>query len=180
MTIDTSGAVEIEASPAKLIGVAVIGAVLTALSAAIAFHAFPKVQPGSFAEFTGYVGMPLFAACTLLAVWRAFTSRGPVVTLTPQGILDRRLAPELIPWSAIKDIAVWKHRRQRFMVLMVDPAFEAGLHLTRGVRWSRNANRALGVDGLCVGANDLKIGFEKLLATCLAFSRGPEQTRKTI
>jgi hypothetical protein len=38
-------------------------------------------------------------------------------------------------------------------------------------RWSRNANRALGADGLCVGSNDLKIGFEGLLSTSLAFAR---------
>jgi hypothetical protein len=27
---------------------------------------------------------------------------------------------------------------------------------------SRDANRALGADGLCVGANELKIGFDEL------------------
>jgi hypothetical protein len=180
MTIDTSRAVEIEASRAKLLGLAVIGVVMTALSMAIALHAFPKVQPGSLAEFTGYVGIPLFGACTLLALWRAFTAHGPVVTIAPQGIWDRRVAAEIIPWSAVKDIAVWKHRRQRYMVLMVDPAVEAGLHLTRMARWSRNANRALGADGLCVGSNDLKIGFEGLLSTSLAFARASPSSRAPV
>jgi hypothetical protein len=171
MTIDTSRAVEIEASPVKLLGIAVISVVLTALSTAAALRAFPKIQPGSFAEFSGYVGMLFFGACTLFAVWKALTTHGPVVTITREGIRDSRIATELIPWSAVKDITIWKYRRQRFMVLVVDPVVETGLNLTRVARWSRNANRALGADGLCVGANELKIGFDDLLATSLAFAR---------
>lgn len=137
----------------------------------------PARQPGRVHR---YVGIPLFGACTLLALWRAFTAHGPVVTIAPQGIWDRRVAAEIIPWSAVKDIAVWKHRRQRYMVLMVDPAVEAGLHLTRMARWSRNANRALGADGLCVGSNDLKIGFDRLLSTSLAFARASPSSRAPV
>jgi hypothetical protein len=66
------------------------------------------------------------------------------------------------------------------MVLMVDPAVEAGLHLTRMARWSRNANRALGADGLCVGSNDLKIGFDRLLSTSLAFARASPSSRAPV
>lgn len=171
MTIDAGGAVEIEASRIKLLGIAVLGFVMTALSTAMALRLFPKVQPGSFAEFCGYVGVLFFTACTLLAGWRAVTTHGPVVTITRDGIRDSRLATELIPWNVVKDIRVWEHRRQRFMVLVIDPAIEAGLGLTRLARWSRDANRALGVDGLCVGSNDLKVGFDELLATSLAFAR---------
>jgi hypothetical protein len=171
MTIDTSRAVEIEASRAKLVGLALLGVAMTALSAAIAMRWFSNVQPGSFAEFGGFVGVLFFPACTLLAAWRAVTSKGPVVTISREGIRDNRVATEVIPWSAVKDIRIWKHRRQRFMVLAVDPAVEAGLNLTRIARWSRNANRSLGADGLCVGSGDLKIGFDELLATSLAFAR---------
>jgi hypothetical protein len=95
----------------------------------------------------------------------------PVVIITRAGIRDKRVAKELIPWGAVKNISVWKHHRQRCMVLTVDPAVEAGLNLTRVVRWSRNANRALGVDGLCINATGLKIGFDELLAISLAFAR---------
>jgi len=171
MTIDTSRAVEIEASPVKLLGIAVIGVVMTALSTAIALRAFPKIQPGSFTEFCGYAGVLVFGACTLLAIWKALTTHGPVVTLTREGIRDRRIATDLIPWSAVKDITIWKHHRQRFMVLAVDPAVEAGLNLTRTARWTRNANRSLGADGLCLGTNDLKIGFDEMLATTMAFAQ---------
>jgi hypothetical protein len=178
MTIDTSRAVEIEASPVKLLGLAMLGVMMTALSAAIALRAFPRIQPGSFAEFCGYAGAVFFGACTLLALWRAFTSHGPVVTITREGIRDSRIATDLIPWSAVNDITIWKQHRQRFIVLAVDPAVEAGLNLTRMARWTRNANRSLGADGLCLGTNDLKIGFDEMLATTIAFAEASQSQRR--
>jgi hypothetical protein len=57
------------------------------------------------------------------------------------------------------------------MVLAVDPAVEAGLTLTRAVRSTRAANRAVGVElGLCVTALGLNIGFDELLATAQAYA----------
>jgi hypothetical protein len=173
MMIDTSYAVEIEASPVKLLGIAAGGSALTALSAALAFHAF-GIQPGSFAEFAGYVGTLFFGVCTFVALQRVFTTNGPVVTITREGIRDSRVAAELIQWSAVRDITTWKHRDAQFIVLAVDPAVESALHLTRVARWSRSANRALGADGLCLGADDLKIGFDELLATTVAFARASQ------
>lgn len=170
-TIDTSHAVEIDASPVKLLGIAVLGLAMAALSAAVALRLFPNVRPGSLAEFLGYVGAVFFPVCAMLAGWRAITMRGAAVTVAREGIRDCRIAKELIPWDAVWDIKVWKYRRQRFMVLVVDPAVEARLTLTRIARWSRNANRALGADGLCIGSNDLKMGFDELLATTVAFAR---------
>jgi hypothetical protein len=79
---------------------------------------------------------------------------GPVVTVTPEGIRDTRVAAEVIPWSAITGISTWQYRGQKIMVLAVDPATESGLTLTRIARWSRGANRALGADGLCIAAGD--------------------------
>jgi len=170
MSIDTRHAVEIEASPLKMLALAGLGLFMTVLSAAVAVRAFPNVPPDSSAEFYGYAGTALFAACTLLILWRALTTHGPVVTITCEGIRDSRVAAELIPWSAVNDIATWEYRRQRVMVLTVDPAIEAGLNLTRMVRWTRGANRALGADGLCIAVQGLRIGFDELLATSLAYA----------
>ena len=171
MMIDTRRTVEIEASPVRLLGLAALGIIMTAASAMAALRLVPNVPPGSFVEFAGYVGTVFFAACTALAVWRLFTSHGPVVTIAPEGIRDVRVAAELVPWNAVHDIKVWESNGQRTMVLAVDPAVEAGLTLTRMARWTRGANRALGADGLCVIAHGLKIGFDELLATSLAYAR---------
>jgi hypothetical protein len=143
---------------------------MTALSAMIALHAIP-VPPGSLVEFAGYAGTVFFGASTVLAVWRTFTTHGPVVTITQEGIRDVRVAAEFIPWGAVSDLKVWESNGQRTMVLAVDPAVEDRLGLTRIARWTRRANRALGADGLCVTAQGLKIGFDELLATSLAYAR---------
>ena len=97
--------------------------------------------------------------------------RGPVITITQEGIRDRRVAAELIPWSAVRGIKIWEYRGQRVMVFAVDPTVETGLDLTRTVRWTRDANRSLGADGLCVTAQGLKIGFDDLLETTVAYAR---------
>jgi hypothetical protein len=170
MTFDTSRTIEIEASPIRMLGLGALGLLMTALSAAIMLNAFP-VPPGSLAEFGGYAGTVFFGACTVLALWRTFTTHGPVVTITREGIRDVRVAAEVIPWGAVNDIKVWESNGQRVMVLAVDPAIEGWLNLTRIARWSRGANRALGADGLCVTAQGLKIGFDELLATSFAYAR---------
>jgi hypothetical protein len=166
MTIDTHRAVEIEASSIRMLGLAALGLLMTALSAVLAL---PNVAPGS--EFIGYVGAVLFGALTVLILWRTLTTHGPVVTITREGIRDSRIAAELIPWSAINDISTWQYQRQRAMVLAVDPAVERGLHLTRIARWTRGANRAFGIDGLCVTAQGLKIGYDELFAASLAYAQ---------
>jgi hypothetical protein len=170
MKTDTHRALEIEASPVRMFGLAALGLLMTALSAVFVLGVFP-VPPGSFAEFAGYAGTVFFGACTALILWRAFTTRGPVVTITPDGIRDVRVAEEIIPWSEVNDIRIWESNGQRVMVLAVPPGIEAGLGLTRIARWTRGANRALGADGLCVTAQGLKIGFDELLATSLAYAR---------
>jgi hypothetical protein len=175
--IDTRGAVEIEASLAKMLGLTGLSLLMTALSATVALPLLPNVPPGSLAQFVGRVGTVFFGACTVLALWRALTMRGPVITITPEGILDRRIAAKLIPWSAVNDIGTWEYRKQRVMVLAVDPAVEAGLNLTRIARWTRDANRALGADGLCVTAQGLKIGFDELLETSLAYAGARQSGR---
>jgi hypothetical protein len=169
--IDTGRAVEIEASPVKMLGLAAAGLVMTLLSAMIALHVVPKVRPGSLQEFLGYVGLALFGWATLIIVWRAFTTRGPVVIITREGIRDSRIAAEFIPWSAIKDISIYKYHKQRFMVLAVDPAVEAGLSVTLSGRWMRLGYHSLGPDGLCISAQELKISFDELVATSLAYAR---------
>lgn len=168
--IDTSRAVEIKASPVRMLGLAVLGLGMTALAAAVAADAIP-VPPGSLAEFGGYAGTAFFGACTVLLLWRAFTARGPVVTITREGIRDVRVAAEVIPWGAVNDVKIWESNGQRVMVLAVDPAIEDWLGLTRIARWTRGANRALGADGLCITAQGLKMGFDELLSTSLAYAR---------
>jgi hypothetical protein len=169
MHVQATGVVEIRQSVLAMLGLIVIGIVLTALCAGIAFHLLPDVRPNVYQEFMGYIGVVFFGLCTMVGLWRLLFVRGPVVTITPEGIRDTRVAAELIPWSGITGISTWKHRRQKVMVLAVDPAVERRLTLTRTAQWSRGPNRALGIDGFCVTATGLNINYDTLLHTCMAY-----------
>lgn len=169
MSVDTSCVLEIEASPWKMLGLAVLGVGMTALSAAMAFRLLPNVGAGSFYEFVGNLGVLFFGLCTGLVLWRALRQRGPVVTITPEGIRDIRVAAEFVPWSAVKAISTWSCNRQKFIVFDIDPEVESRLTLTRIAKWTRGANRGLGADGLCIGPQGLKIGYDKLLDICAAY-----------
>ena len=170
MTIDTNCEFKVEISPIKLLRAALIGAVFSAICVAAAIGWFDNVPPGSFREFVSYIGAVFFPALTVRALWRALTTREPVLILSREGLRDRRLAAELIPWHAVQDIAVREARRNRSIMLSIDPAVEAKLTFNPIIRWTRKADRAFGMNGLSIGAADLKIGFDELLATTLAFA----------
>lgn len=130
---------------------------------AMAFHIVPKIAPGSREEFFGWAGMIFFGFASVILLRRLLGPSRAVLTLTRNGFTDTRIARDEVPWGAISGIGVAKLRRQRLIVLKVDPTTEARLTLTRAARWSRGPNRALGFDGLCVSATGLKMGYDELL-----------------
>lgn len=160
---ESAQVVEILGSPIKLLGLVVLGVLMTAVSAAVAIPLFPDFEPDVRTRLICYFGVAFFALCTGVAAWRLVRTRGPVVTITPDGIRDIRVAPEFIPWSAVKRISTWESYGQKMMILAVDPALERRLTLGPIARWSRGANRALGADGLCITAQGLKIDYPTLL-----------------
>ena len=178
--IDMNERVEIAASPWKLAGLGLVGVVMTALSALLAFGFFPS-WPASVGvgQFIGYPALVFFGLCTAILMWRALTSRGPVVTITPDGIRDSRVAWEVIPWTAVLHISTWTHSGQKIMVLAVDPAVESQLSLTRIAKMTRGPNRALSVDGLCVTAQGLKMSYDDLLRTSMAYATAAHQRALT-
>jgi hypothetical protein len=155
--------VEIKGSQMKLIGLFALGILMTGASGMIAAGAIP-VRAGSYAQFIGWAGLVFFGACTLVIGSRFLQASKTVVTLSPEGLLDTRVAERPIPWAEIQDIGVWTMQGQKIIVLPVPPETESVLGLTRIARWSRGANKKLGADGLCVTAHGLKISHDALLA----------------
>ena len=170
MDPDRSGTVEIRSSPWAQLRLAGVGVIMTAASAFAALPRLSNVAPGSFTEFAGYVGVLFFGLATLVFLWRAVSLRGAVIRLTREGILDRRVAAEVIPWRAIGAISTWESHKQRIIVLAVDPQVERRLTLTRMARWTRGANARLGADGLCIAVGGLKVDYDELLALCRSYA----------
>jgi len=168
-TTDTSRIIEFHASPSRLLTLLVFSAMSTGIAAVLAFRLFPNMPNDPAAVSAGYSGLVFFSFCAAVAIWRLMGQRGAVVTISPDGLRDVRVAAEPIPWRAIKGISTWQMQRQTVLVVAVDPAAEARLTLTRLARWTRSANRALGADGLVVSAQGLKVGYPTLYYTCLDF-----------
>ena len=162
--MSTNGTDVIEIKTSALGTLVLIGAsaILAALGAAIALDLLPDSQAGIVHRVIGGAGVLFFGLGTIAWLWRQLGSRGAVLTISPEGIRDRRIAPDTIPWSAIRRIFTWERSGQRILVLDVDPAVERTLHLSRIARWTRGANRKLGANGLCVATHGLEIGYDEL------------------
>ena len=165
-TTDTSRTIEFPASPARLLTLLVFSAMSTGIAAVLAFRLFPNMPNDPAAVSAGYSGLVFFGFCAAVALWRLYTQRGPIVTVSPAGLRDVRVAAEPIPWRAIKSISTWQMQRQMVLLITIDPAEEARLTLTRVARWMRGANRKLGADGLVISSQGLKVGYPTLFYTC--------------
>ena len=169
---DTTQTIEIKHSKAKLILLAALGLLMTSGAAWVLTL---DLGPGQAAraweaKAAGFVGVPFFLLCTLIAVWRLFAPDVPVLTLSPDGILDTRVAAKVIPWAAVEQISTWTYHRQNIIVIKVPPEVESQIGLSRMAQWSRKANAALGADGLCITAQGLQTNFKSLHDMCIAYA----------
>lgn len=167
--VDTSRTLELLHSPLKMFGALVGGALMTALSLLFVLPVFPQLGSDPVTHAVGIVGTLFFGLCTLMIVRQWFTLQA-VVTLSPAGLRDVRVAREFIPWSAIERLSTWTFQGQNILVVAVAPAVESRLTLTRTARWTRGPNRNLGADGLCVTAHGLKVDFAGLAALVHAYA----------
>ncbi len=162
-TIDTTRTIEVRQSPWEMLKLLAIGVAFVACSIFIA------TQGNIFYIIVGWFGILFFGAMTVLVLWRLLTLVGPVVIVSPRGLRDKRVAADLISWSAITDIATWSHSNQSFIVLAVQPAVEKRLRLSLITRWTRRANASLGADGLTIGSQGLRMDHDALLAAIMAY-----------
>jgi hypothetical protein len=175
MPTDVTRTIEIAGSPGKLILLVALGVLMTAASAAIAFGLIPDVD--IVVLIISYFGVVFFALCTIILVRRLLGARSPVVTITPEGIRDTRVAADLIPWSAIRSLTTWEYAGQKVLVLAVEPTVEQKLTLTTIAQWSRAPNRALGADGLCVTAQGLQTDYDTLFRICTDYAHAAQRQR---
>jgi hypothetical protein len=163
----TAQTMEIKGSPAKLLGLLALGILMTAACALIVFGYIP-VAAGSLRQFLVWAGLVFFALMTVLILYRLTKASDVLVTITPDGILDTRVAARIIPWSAVQKVSTWEMQRQKIIVLQVPPEVEGSIQMTRMARFSRGPNKSLGADGLCITAAGLKVSYEKLMEEILA------------
>jgi hypothetical protein len=166
--IDTSQTYSFRQSPWRSVQLLLLGAVMVVASAFVAFGGIQSRRMGGLLPAIGIFGIIFFGAAMLVIISRLLTIRGPVLTISPAGVRDIRIAAETIPWRAIQTVGTWSVRRQAFVVLSVAPEIERGLRQTRMARWTRSANRAIGADGLFVSTSGLDLDHADLLRLIMA------------
>jgi hypothetical protein len=160
------GDIEIESSAMPVAIGVLSGISMAVLSAIVAFRPSADGDKTNLVLYAGYGGLLIAIVATAFHIWRASRNSGAVVTLTETGIRDTRVAPQEIPWSAIYSLSTWDFRRQRSLILGVDPDVEAQLSMTHLARWSRIANKRYGGDGICITAAGLRIDHDSLRIIC--------------
>ncbi len=163
MAVDTTRTIEIKQSPWEMLKMLAIGVGFVATSIFIAY------QGNIFYLAIGIFGVVFFGALTLFVLWRLLTLMGPVVTVSPTGVRDRRVAADMIPWSAITGISTWSAYNQPAIILAVRPEVEKRLRVSLITRMTRRANASLGADGLAIASQGLSMGHDALLDTINAY-----------
>ena len=143
----------------KMIGLLMLGVLMTGAGAAIALGDFGA--PDAYRTAVGSVAALFFGLCTVAILVRSFRI-GPVVVVTRAGIADRRRSEELILWQMVSDISVRAIKRQRFLVLQLRP----GVVPAAGSRYARAidmGNQALGFSGVWISMTGLDGSLDDLL-----------------
>ncbi len=161
----------VERSIRRLLLLVAVGLLLSALSGAIAVGLIPG---GILAALIGAFGTLFFGAATALTLWRLLTLPRAALVLDAEGILDRRLSPDVVPWHAIAGARVETIMGQSFIVLSVDPDVETRLRVSPVQRLSRAANAGFGFEGVLIAVQDLDIDAGRLWHAIVAYREAHE------
>ena len=160
--IDPSRTLEIAASQARTFRQLLLGILLTLIAALLLAY------EGDGAPPIAWFAAIIFGGFTFFVLWRLVTmERGPVVTISPRGIRDIRLAAEFLPWTAVRNIS----SHAKMMVLTVDPAAVARLTLSPAARTAH----AAGPKTFYIRAADLDTDFDRLLMMCAIYAETAKQ-----
>jgi hypothetical protein len=102
--IDTSGTTEIGKSWPKIIAQVIFFVAMAAFCIFITLHWFRTDE--RFSLVVGIVWSAVSLWILLALLRQAVGLKGSLVTLSPEGLIDRRLSDDRIPWPAIASISV--------------------------------------------------------------------------
>ncbi|MBP1873806.1 hypothetical protein J2Z19_003525 [Ensifer adhaerens] len=164
--IDTSSATEVDRSWPKTIVLLFLSACIAAYGLSFALDALGKSE-SFFAKLLSILGGVTCCAAMLIVLWRTLTLRGHLVTLSPAGIRDLRIAPDFIPWSTIARVEVISAMHTRWLELKI---YAGAL--------PPNLDRAMAPTGLLstpralhLYTNDLAINLDRLHALVSSYHR---------
>ncbi|WP_244491929.1 hypothetical protein [Methylobacterium sp. Leaf361] len=101
------------------------------------------IIPGSFRDYEMRVGVVIFGLGALVWGLKLFQP-DVVVSIGPQGIYDRRLSTDWIPWKTIRAIKPLQFWMSSYYRLEIDPESAARIHWTRRARFTSWLNIMFG------------------------------------
>lgn len=160
-----AGEIDLFASPWRMLAIC-LGSLAFVATCLWIVTAHPEAgrrsaAPGSFTEFVAVVGIVFFGLTALVSGRRLFR-RGPVVSVGPRGLYDRRLSTDWIAWDAIAAVAESGMMDQRWLTVLFDPAREASLPIRITAKAVARINQAFGFTGYQISATELRGGFPAL------------------
>ncbi|MBB4304687.1 hypothetical protein GGD81_003749 [Rhodobium orientis] len=116
-------------------------------------------------ETVGIVGASFFGFMTLLMLLELLTHPKIAISLSPDGLKDARVSPDVIPWSAVSTLRIARYARSpNYLFLRIDPdvmgnmAWSPRGNLTRWWwRWTGRNEVALNTAGLAISFPDLVV-----------------------
>jgi hypothetical protein len=142
--LDTSATIEIRAAPGRLALMALGALAFVGAGVFLVWsHGARNTFDAWLAQAVGYAAIAFFGTGFVVLTQRFFKQRETVVTLSPDGLKDIRVSPDLIPWSAVASLNTWQMYGQQVMVVGLKPGEEEKLTLNRMARMTRGANASL-------------------------------------
>jgi len=168
MNPDTPDEVEIGYSSSRMLPLVALAAMMTLLSASVAFDWF---DDGGLGATTCWPAMPAspFRSRDRPLIWLLSAAKRPVLLIGRYGIRDLRVANEFILWDSIAEVSACEYRRRKFIVLKITPALEQQLFISKARQAMLHANRAMGLDGIAISAGGLTADFGSLFDACTAY-----------
>jgi len=116
------------------------------------------------------LGSAFFVMVASIKLWYALTSRGPVLTLNREGLIDWRVGSDVIPWASVTKASTWGWGNRRwFVVLVMDPALEHQLPMIWARRNARPIDKLVGANGIPISVVGLDIAGNALVKAAQAY-----------
>jgi hypothetical protein len=120
--------------------------------------------------------LSLMGLAALHSIVRVLRRRAPIVTLAAEGIIDRRISPQLITWGAVQNVVFAGPIGQKICILQIEPAILAALPLQSHLK----SDRDHGIKGVALKSDGLDVGNWRLKRLIRRYRRQWQVTQHTL
>ncbi|WP_276118186.1 MULTISPECIES: STM3941 family protein [Pararhizobium] len=158
----TQTAIVVHRSKSKMIRLFLGALVFVALGALITKVIYDEQGAGAFRVFIGLFTMLFFGVFAIAGLVKLLDKR-PALEFLNEGLLARDISATPIRWEDIEAARLLTYRQRPVIELMLSPLAEQTLPFTKTVRFTRESNRGLGFQGVCLNAAELDIPPDTLI-----------------